>query len=116
MVIFVSIFISLLILASFLDLKISQLIAEPFLVKNQYYTSNFFANTFEILGCLPFSLIITLSLLSLTFYVRNYFKSKITVVLQFVFIFFSCAILSYEIWYEVLTVMALIINNHSDIS
>jgi hypothetical protein len=63
-------FLVLLILASIFDLKLSQLIAEPSLVKNQYYTSNLFANAFEILGSLPLSLMVSISLMCLVFGVK----------------------------------------------
>jgi hypothetical protein len=46
----ITILVLLLTLSAIYDLDISNILAKPFLHDNQYYSSNGFANTIEIIG------------------------------------------------------------------
>lgn len=106
--VFVIICIICLTLFSFTDWDISQILAKHWLSVEQHRSSNFYANLIQIIGCLPFSLMISLaSMIFIIYFYRNIHNRLIQITTCILVQIVSISILTFEIYYEV----ALVINS-----
>jgi membrane-associated phospholipid phosphatase len=87
------------------------LLADPWLEDNAYYSNNVYANVIEVLGCLTLSMVLCIAF---TIFALNTNKCRTRyakIILTISFYVISLSILTYEIGYECLSILASIVLN-----